>query len=57
MPAARKTEPPGAGIILRAHEDVRSMIPDFSRRCLARLPLVFNCASSGPDMVLRRETK
>ena len=57
MPAGRKTEPPGAEIILHANEDVRSMIPDFSRRCLARLPLASRYASSEPDAALWQEAQ
>lgn len=57
MPAGRKTEPPGAGTILRANEDVRSMIPDFPRRCLVRLPLACNSALSEPEAAVRQEAQ
>ena len=57
MPAGRKTEPPGAGTILHANEDVRSMIPDFSRRCLVRLPLACNSALSEPEAAVRQEAQ
>jgi len=57
MPAARNTEPPGAGTILLANEDVRSMISDFSRWCLAGLPLACNYASSEPEAAFRQEAR